>query len=153
VDNVGDYPDYTFFIFPTSMSGGAAVMNGTSVPGYYKFASPFLYAILSSELPVDFDNDNFEPPSGALKCAEPFESVTELPDSDPTTEIETHYEVSFQDSSLVLTIVSEMNHSTGDVNPVYIVTDTTAGHEPLFSFIISGFAVTVVLAYLVGRKR
>jgi len=141
VDNVADYDDYAFFIYPTHMSGGAALLDGTQVPGFYKFASPYLYAVPASELPADIGDVDFVPPAGALVSATAFDIITELPDSNQTTEIETHYDVSIQNGSLVLT----ENPGAG--------TRITAGPEPLVAFIVTACALGLVMVYMAGKRR
>ncbi len=92
IDNIDEYPLYKFFIYPTSMSGGAAWVETTKVPGFYKFAQPKLYAV-EAETVLDITAENFTPPETALVSDNTFGLISTLPDSDSRSEVDTHYSI------------------------------------------------------------
>ena len=102
IDNIDEYSNYTFFIYPTSMSGGATVLDSDKIPGFYKFAMPKLYAVPVGTDLGNISSEDFEPPADAL-VSEELERTDTLPDTDTRTEIETHYNLSIEGDELILT--------------------------------------------------
>lgn len=127
LDNLAEYSEYTFFVYPTFVGGGVMVFNSSMVPHPYKFAQARLYAVPKAEMP-DASADTFTPPAGAISGSMPG-FINQLPDSDPTTVIETHYVVSITGGNIVLTKTSELR-STGDVRPAPGVHSTTGSCCP-----------------------
>lgn len=109
IDNIDEYEEYQFFIYPVEMapgtiSQGMRLLDFSEIPMFYYMVSPHLYAVEK----IDMENrtpEEYFPL--ALKSKEPLNVTTALPNTDPTTRIETHYTVSMVGEELVLTKVSE----------------------------------------------
>jgi len=142
IDNLADYGEYQFFVYPTAVGHGMAVFNSSEMPHPYKFAQAWLYAVLKTEMPANYSADT--PPAGALSGNMPG-FIDQLPDSDPTKVIETHYVVSIAGGNIVLTKTSELK-STGELKPT--------SERPLdYWLLLPGLALGIVAGYLVGKKH
>ncbi len=143
IDNIADYPEYSFVLYSV-MPGGQGTLsqfNGTKMPGYYKFATATVFAIQNGDLPQALSSQ--KPPEGAIGVDAPRQ-INTLPDSDPRTEIDTHYSVKIQDGRMTLTEISEPfpppNPSGKDLCPSAIVL-------PLFAL-----GVGLLAGFVAGKK-
>jgi hypothetical protein len=97
------FPEYKFFLYPTSMSGGlAAVTPGKPLPSRYKFADTRLYAVKASSLPAKPDDRS---PRSAQSIGSGGGSV---PMTDPTETINIYYRVTgIEGTSIKLELVKQ----------------------------------------------
>ena len=138
IDNIDEYSEYQFFVYPTFVGGGAALLTSSEVPGFYKLISPKLYAVPKDEMPANFSAEGFMPPWNALESDIELHRTDSLPNSDPRTEIETHYEVSIEDGVLVLTKAGE------EPRP--------PERGPDYYLLLVGLGLGLVLGYIAGKK-
>ena len=135
IDNIDEYGQYQFFIYPTSMSGGAYLFTSTKIPGFYKFAQPKLYAVLKSDMPANISDEGFVPPEDALVSAEVLSRTDTLPNTDFRTELETHYTVTIEGGTLFLNEV---------------VTPEEPG--PDYVMLLVGLGAGLIIGYVAGKK-
>ncbi|NYZ77503.1 hypothetical protein H0O02_04290 [Candidatus Micrarchaeota archaeon] len=135
VDNIDEYPLYQFFIYPTSMGGGAAMLDSTKVPSFYKFAQPKLYAV-EVESRLNVTAEGFVPPADALVSDTAFTVTSTLPNSDPRTSIDTHYRISIKVNRLTLAEVSPEPAEKG----------------PDYAMFLAMLGVGLVIGYIAGKK-
>jgi hypothetical protein len=157
LDNIEDYDEYQFFIFPNHMTEnvteGTSLMSTSKVPSFYKFASPHLYAVKKTDMANKTLEEYFPL---ALKRDESLSVIDSLPDTDPRTEIETHYTVEIKDSKLLLT--EKQNDSIGHViiedekNSEDVIIEDTPERGPDYYLLAVGLGIGLVLGYLAGKK-
>lgn len=148
IDNVGEYGEYQFFVYPTAMGGelpeSLVYMNTSEVPGFYKFATTYLYAIKKTDM-ENKTPEEFLPLT--LKSQEPLGRIDTLPNTDPRTSIETHYTVSLTANELVLT-----GKEVGDV----IIDGNGDGcppeRGPDYYLLVVGLGIGLVIGCLTGKK-
>ena len=147
IDNIDEYGEYQFFICPTFVGGGAALLDSSEVPGFYKLVSPKLYAVPKGELPANFSEEGFVPPAGALESNTELHVTDSLPDDDPRTEIETHYLISIEDGKIILTEAGEdpAPEEPGEEGPGPVE------RGPDYYLLIVGLGIGLVLGYIVGK--
>jgi len=138
IDNIADYSEYQFLIYPTSMSGGAVLVTSSEVPGFYKFAQPKLYAVPRSEMPANFSGETYVPPEDALVSDVALHRTDSLPNTDLRVTLETHYTVSIAEGKLMFTEVSRSAQCME--------------RGPDYWLLLLGLGVGLVLGYLAGRK-
>lgn len=144
IDNLADYSEYQFFVYPTFVGGGVAVFNSSEVPHPYKFAQARLYAVLKTDMPANYSADTFTPPTSAISGNMPGFS-DQLLDSDPTTTIETHYAISVSGGEIVLTKTSETRSAPER---------RSEPERPLdYWLLLPGIALGLAGGYLIGKKR
>jgi hypothetical protein len=148
IDNFDEYGEYQFFVYPTDVGGelpeSLVYMDTSEVPGFYKFAATYIYAIKKTDM-ENRTPEEFLPL--ALKSQEPLGRIDTLPNTDPRTNIETHYTVSLTANELVLT-----RKDVGDV----IVDGDGDGcppeRGPDYYLLAVGLGVGLIIGYLAGKK-
>ena len=154
IDNVGEYEEYQFFIYPTTMTGdlpeSIAYMASVQIPYFYKFADAHLYAVKKAEM------ENKTPEEFlvlALKSKEALNIMDTLPDTDPRTEIETHYNVSIVSGELALAEVDAEEDQVGDVIVEDEGCEECSPERGLdYYLLVAGLGIGLVIGYLVGKK-
>lgn len=101
VDNIKQYPDYTFLIYPTGMSGGYQIVEENQCLLFYKFAPAKFYAIKSSifyENTVTLETNEgqkkfFSQNQGLIPSETILKSETVTNEADPKKSVEHIYSV------------------------------------------------------------
>lgn len=160
IDNVDEYQEYQFFIYPTEMapgtiSQGIAVLHSSEIPMFYYMASPHLYAVKKTDMENRTPEEYFPL---ALKSKESFSLTNALPNTDPRTELETHYMVSMVGEELVLAEVDAEEDQVGDIIVDDEVEEEMERKEcppergPDYYLFVAGLGIGLVVGYLVGKK-
>jgi len=149
IDNIDEYEEYQFFIFPThvtnDISEGIALMDSDEIPGSYKLADTHLYAVKKSDMEGKTPEEYFPL---ALKSEQWLGRISTLPDNDPTTEIETHYEVKIENETLSLTEIETEKRERILPEPLPEPVQEERDYLP----ILAAFGIGLVVGYVAGKK-
>jgi hypothetical protein len=99
VEGLDRFPDYTFFIFPTTMTGAASRVSSRVPLTFYKFAGPRLYA-LRNPAPEHPDRKIFAD-SATPRSKDSFHLISSVPKADKTSTIKTRYRVKAISGALI----------------------------------------------------
>lgn len=105
------FPDYEFFVGPTTMAGELKKVIPGQALSFYKFAAPLLWAVKKpvAKTPTLSELQKSTSP----RSEKPFFMVDTLPVSDPTTNIRTTYTVTSIEDGVVHLERAEKRSSLG----------------------------------------
>lgn len=132
------FPEWAFFLYPTTLSGTSQRLSEGSALSFYKYAGPHLYA---ARLPVPDTRDAAFFQRGDLARSKEAATVPRtVPESDPTTSVETTWRVkAIKDNVIELEVTVKTNRRSAAAEP---------GTAPL-----AALAGAAVVGLLLTRRR
>ncbi|MFH0737928.1 MAG: hypothetical protein V1827_04945 [Candidatus Micrarchaeota archaeon] len=130
IDNMDEYPDFAFVVYPTYYGGGARLVpSDGKVPMHYKLVSARIYAVPKIALPENLTD--YSPPFGSPSVDAPVSVTYAAVGAD--TEVETHYKIKLG--------VGTMELAGAD----------TPDCQTAYWLIVPGIAIGLVGGYLIGK--